>query len=113
MVDCWSLYSICKKMCKLLDNETEAFGGKNMIFAGDFAQLPPPVNNGSLYSGTVHSVIYTISAYRAQEAAIGKALCHQFTTVVILRQNMQQKSQTKNDAKFRTLLENCTTRTAP
>ncbi len=45
---------------------------------------------------------------------IGKALWHQTTTVVILRENMRQTSQTKDDAKFRTALENmryrnCTT----
>jgi len=41
-----------------------------------------------------------------QEAAIGKALWHQVTTVVILRQNMRQKSQSPEDAKFRQALEN-------
>lgn len=24
MIDCWSLYNICKRMCKVLDNKTEA-----------------------------------------------------------------------------------------
>ena len=37
---------------------------------------------------------------------LGKALWHQITTVVILWQNMRQKSQTEHDAKFRMALEN-------
>ena len=43
---------------------------------------------------------------RSQQSAIGKALWHQVTTVVILRQNMRQKTQSPEDAKFRTALEN-------
>jgi len=43
---------------------------------------------------------------KGQEAAIGKALWHQVTTVVILRENMRQRTQTPEDAKLRTALEN-------
>jgi hypothetical protein len=43
---------------------------------------------------------------RSQQSAIGKALWHQVTTVVILRQNMRQNTQSVNDAKFRRALEN-------
>ena len=39
-------------------------------------------------------------------AAIGKALWHQVTTVVILRENMRQKLQTVEDAKFHKTLGN-------
>ena len=41
-----------------------------------------------------------------QESAIGKALQHQITTVVILHQNLRQDKQTPQDAKLRTVLEN-------
>jgi len=41
-----------------------------------------------------------------QESAIGKALWHQVTTVVILHENMRQKTQSEEDAKLRTALEN-------
>lgn len=77
-----------------------------MIFAGDFAQLPPSAGFGALYSHTVDSVIHTTHSYKKQEVSIDKAVWHQFTTAIILRENMRQKSQTPNDAKFRTLLEN-------
>src|ERR1700683_145780 len=41
-----------------------------------------------------------------QELAIGKVLWHQVTTVVILRENMRQRSQTPADVKMCTALEN-------
>src|SRR6267154_2022701 len=43
---------------------------------------------------------------QGQEAAIGKALWHQVTTVVILRKNMRQRTQTADNTKLRTALEN-------
>ncbi|KAI0069438.1 hypothetical protein K474DRAFT_1584497, partial [Panus rudis PR-1116 ss-1] len=76
-----------------------------MIFAGDFAQLPP-VTGHPLFGDVVASVIHTTGSHKKQEAALGKAIWHQFTTVVILRQNMRQRSQTPKDAAFRQVLEN-------
>ncbi|KAH9829020.1 uncharacterized protein C8Q71DRAFT_799856 [Rhodofomes roseus] len=61
-----------------------------MIFAGDFAQLEPPGSGFSLFSAKVSSLRHSAS----------------ITTVVILRQNMRQKSQTLENAKFRKPLEN-------
>ncbi len=72
-----------------------------MIFAGDFAQLPPVGKSISLYGRVNDS-----STVNGQKTAIGKATWHQTTTVVILRENMRQKLQTANDSKFRTALEN-------
>lgn len=76
-----------------------------MIFAGDFAQLPPVIGHehASLYSRTVGK---NTTSLRDQEAAIGKALWHQVTTVVILRQNMRQRTQSVDDAKFQEALAN-------
>ena len=45
-------------------------------------------------------------SHYGQESAIGKALWHQVTTVVILRENMRQKLQTAEDTKFCKALEN-------
>lgn len=106
MVDCHALYSICSKMCKAMVNDGEPFGGINMICAGDFAQLAPAMNHPSLYSSKIHSVVNTTHSHKEQEESIGKAIWHQFTTVVILRQNMRQKTQTACDAQFRTALDN-------
>jgi hypothetical protein len=41
-----------------------------------------------------------------QEAAVGKALWHQVTTVDILHQNMRQAQQSAEDSMLRTALEN-------
>ena len=43
---------------------------------------------------------------KSQEEVIGKALWHQVTTVVILRQNMRQKNQSVLDSHLRAALEN-------
>jgi hypothetical protein len=77
----------------------------NMIFAGDFAQLPPVIGqqNSALYSRTVGR---NVTSLQDQEAAIGKALWHQVTTVVILRTNMRQRTQSTEDALFRQTLAN-------
>ncbi|KIM74021.1 hypothetical protein PILCRDRAFT_80473, partial [Piloderma croceum F 1598] len=82
------------------------FGGINFIFAGDFAQLPPAMNAPPLYSGDVGTQVESSQTVRGQEAAIGKALWHQVTTVVILRQNMRQSKQSPEDTMMRTALEN-------
>ena len=81
-----------------------SFGGLNFIFAGDFGQLPPVIGqeHASLYSRTVGNG----SSHQDQEAAIGKALWHQVTTVVILQQNMRQQGQSQRDNQLRQVLTN-------
>ncbi len=102
MLACHAMYKISSQLAKALNIHDIPFGGLNMIFAGDFAQLPP-VGGTSLYSGYVGTQCMTPDD---QKAAIGKALWHQVTTVVILRENMRQKSQTPEDAALRTALVN-------
>ena len=114
MVDCRYMYKICAQMCKATNNSGLPFGGINIICAGDFAQLPPAMTSYTLYSNKIHTSVHTTGEHAKQESVIGKAVWHQFTTVVILRQNMRQKTQSKEDAKFRTAIENmrykmCTT----
>jgi PIF1-like helicase len=96
MLSCRDMYLISSRLARVMNNLDSPFGGMNMIFAGDFAQLPP------LYSCTVGK---NATSLRDQEAAIGKALWHQVTTVVILRQNMRQQTQSTEDAKFRKALQ--------
>ncbi|KAH7871527.1 uncharacterized protein C8R40DRAFT_1162715 [Lentinula edodes] len=73
-----------------------------MIFAGDFAQLPPALGS-PLYSQTIG---VSGKSNSQQEDGMGKSIWHRVTTVVILRQNMRQKNMTAEDNKFRTVLEN-------
>jgi hypothetical protein len=105
MLSCRDMYLISARLARVMNNLDAAFGGLNMIFAGDFAQLPPVIGHeqASLYS---RSVGKNPTSLRQQEAAIGKALWHQVTTVVILRQNMRQRTQSADDAKFREALSN-------
>lgn len=105
MLSARDLYKISFKLCQVFNTPDIPFGGINIVFAGDFAQLPPAIGGEhiSLYSRSIgtHSTKLV-----DQEQAIGKALWHQITTVVILRQNMRQRSQSADDNKFRTALEN-------
>ena len=105
MLSAKDLYRIHVQLARVFDCADVPFGNLNMVFSGDFAQLPPALGgeNVSLYSRTIGSISTDI---KSQEEAIGKALWHQMTTVVILRENMRQKHQSTEDAQFRTALEN-------
>ena len=113
MMSCQDMYKISAQLAKALNTSHLPYGGINIIFAGDFAQLPP-VGGASLFSQAVGTQIHAGLKLAGQESAIGKALWHQITTVVILRQNMRQKTQSQQDAQLRTALVNmrygkCTT----
>ena len=105
MLSCKDIYRISERLAKVMNNVEEPFGGMNIIFAGDFTQLPPAIGqeHASLYSRTVGS---NPQSLKDQEAAIGKALWHQITTVVVLRENMCQKTQTPDDERLREALSN-------
>ncbi|PBK59624.1 hypothetical protein ARMSODRAFT_991100 [Armillaria solidipes] len=91
MLSAYDMHKISSKLCRILGVKHKPFGGLNMIFAGDFAQLPPiQGKNASLYGRKIGE---DSSAKRSQEQAIGKSLWHQVTTVVILRENMRQRQQ--------------------
>jgi len=105
MVSCSDFYHISSQLAKACNIFDLPFGGMNMIFAGDFAQLAP-VNAQPLYSGSVGTSIDSSTSEKGQTNAIGKAIWHQVTTVVILRKNMRQNTQSCSDAQLRTALEN-------
>ena len=54
------------------------------------------MNAPPLYSGNVGTQVDSSQTVRNQEAAIGKALWHQVTTVVILRQNINNLLKIQN-----------------
>ena len=105
MLSCKDMYLISERLARIFNHCDIPFGGMNMIFAGDFAQLPPAI-------GGEHTSLYSRTAGRNptslydQQAAIGKALWHQVTTVVILRQNMRQRAKSDEDTQFREALSN-------
>ena len=105
MLSARDLYRINSQLAKVFGISDIPFGGLNMVFCGDFAQLPPAIGGEhvSLYSRTIGAFA---TDKRSQEEAIGKALWHQITRVVILRENMRQKKQSLEDANLRTALEN-------
>ena len=105
MLSARDMYRINLQLSRVLDVAHAPFGGLNLVFSGDFAQLPPAVGGEhvSLYSKTIGAIATDM---KSQEEAVGKALWHQVTTVVILRQNMRQKKQSAEDGKLRTCLEN-------
>src|ERR1700737_1160707 len=105
MVSCDDNSKISAQLAKALNEFDLQYGAINMIFSGDFAQLTP-VFGSPFYSGAVGTQLMSCMTVHGQKAAIGKALWHQVTTVVILRENMRQRTQTVEDNKLRTVLEN-------
>ena len=68
-------------------DEVSMLACHDIIFAGDFAQLPP-VGGSSLFSESVGTQVHSGLKPGGQKATVGKALWHQITTVVVLRENM-------------------------
>ncbi|KIJ28031.1 hypothetical protein M422DRAFT_119341, partial [Sphaerobolus stellatus SS14] len=88
----------------LYNHQDVAFGGINIITCGDFAQLAP-VGGNALYD-PLPSTKNNKMKLTQQKSAIGMALWHQFTTVVLLRKNMRQFSMKAEDKAYRVALEN-------
>ena len=105
MIACHELYAISSQLSKVTNEHNKPFGGKNIILAGDFAQLPP-TSGFPLYSNIVSKDQKNCISKRDQESTIGKILWHQMTTVVILTQNMRQTEMSEDDKNFRTALSN-------
>ena len=105
MLSCQDLYDISKRLSLIMNRPDEPFGGINMILCGDFAQLPP-VKAKALWNHEISPRFSNGTSTKQQECLIGKVLWHQFTTVVILRENMRQRSQKQEDKEFRKSLEN-------
>lgn len=107
MLLCHDMYKKVFKWLKLLIFMMHLLVGKTLYLL-EILQLPP-VNGREcalLYSGTIGVYAHSSLSIFNQESAIGKALWHQITTVVTLRENMHQSIQSENDAKFCRVLEN-------
>ncbi|KAK0472966.1 hypothetical protein IW261DRAFT_1570336 [Armillaria novae-zelandiae] len=70
MLSCANMYRISSRLSLILNNGDVLFRGMNMIFAGDFTQLPPPMGgkSASLY-GLCNGMF--ASNKRSQEMAMG------------------------------------------
>lgn len=78
----------------------DPFGGINVIFAGDFAQLPP-VGDTKLYTHLNYRKL-RIDTPSGQKTVLGKLLWHSIDTVVLLSEQMRQSGQA--NARFVSLL---------
>ncbi|KAJ3551661.1 hypothetical protein NM688_g4575 [Phlebia brevispora] len=105
MLSCTGLYNISERISNAFDLPTQSFAGRHVIIAGDFAQLPPPGDEHPLYSCKV-GVQSSAEYCSGQKASMGRAVWHYFTSVILLRQNMRQKSAKAEDRAFGTALQN-------
>jgi hypothetical protein len=105
MLGCLDMCRISARCCEALGVYEKPFGGLNVIFAGDFAQLPP-ARERPLYSRTVPLKQSAKQTLMQQERTIGKSIWLQFTCVVILKENMRQVDQRPAEQAFRLALAN-------
>ena len=87
MIGCSLLYNISEALVEAKGNSAP-FGGINVIFAGDFAQLPP-VGETRL-SAMIDTSQTKSSSKRGQENAYGKLLWLSINKAVILDESMRQ-----------------------
>ncbi|KAJ7779992.1 hypothetical protein B0H16DRAFT_1219120, partial [Mycena metata] len=88
MVGCLFLYDISRALSVAKGNDL-AFGGISVVFAGDFAQLPP-VGQKRLYAHLDKATISSAGTKQGQKIVFGKLLWLSVTSVVFLRQIMRQ-----------------------
>ena len=88
MIGCEMLHKISRGLTDA-KGCTTAFGGVNMIFAGDFAQLPP-IGDTRLYKDVNTASVTTAATNRGQSKALGRLLWLSVETVVMLDESMRQ-----------------------
>jgi len=103
MVGCSMLVDISMAL-GIAKESTAPFGGINVIFAGDFCQLPP-VGDTPLYTA-IESVTNKPSdsqTENSQKKIKGLTLWHEISVVILLSKSMRQSGQ--ENERFRALLE--------
>lgn len=98
MIGCEFLAKINESLRRAKEND-KLFGGINIIFAGDFAQLPP-VGDSSLYSAVKKT---NGKDNKTQNAIFGKLLWMSVNTVVMLTDIVRQSGL--ENAGFQALLQ--------
>jgi len=91
MIGCRLMLKISEALNDAKENQSP-FGGMNMVFAGDFSQLPP-VGNTRLFS---QINTHNVKTRQGQESIFGKLLWLSVKTVVILEQVMRQSGEENN-----------------
>lgn len=84
-----SLISKQATTAKALMDSAIPFGGMSVIVLGDFDQFPPIDDNAALYRKLSVPTSHRLTEYH-NKAILGHNLWQQFTTVVILTQQMRQ-----------------------
>ena len=107
MISCEFLIEVSEALSKAKGN-TDPFGGINILFAGDFAQLPP-VLQCRLYADPTSK--YGKGSQQKEKKILGRLLWLMIDTVVELTTNMRQ--QGRENVRFSELLNrlrvgNCT-----
>jgi len=97
MIGCHLMLKISQALNDAKENQSP-FGGMNIVFAGDFCQLPP-VGDACLFS---QINTHDIKTRRGQDNVLGKLLWLSVKTVVILEKNMRQSGE--KNTKFGDLL---------
>src|SRR6266511_613600 len=97
MIGCRLLLQIHEALCEAKEN-SNIFGGINIIFVGDFAQLPP-VGDVKSYS---HIAKEKIGTNTGQKNVFGKLLWCSINKIIILRELVHQDVQ--KDMSFTELL---------
>ena len=88
MLGCEMLHNVSDALTEAKGN-TAAFGGINVILAGDFAQLPP-IGDTRLYKNVNTANLGAAVTNRAQGKILGRLLWLSFDTVVMLEESMRQ-----------------------